>query len=42
MFTDIDTLGDLAERGAVGRPARLAIDCGDKEMVKRQRRFEEK
>jgi|SoiMethySBSTD1v2_1073268.scaffolds.fasta_scaffold39624_1 hypothetical protein len=32
----------LAERDAVGRLARLTIDCGNEEMVTRQRCFEEK
>jgi len=32
----------LAERDAVGRLARLTIDCGNEDMVTRQRKFEEK
>jgi hypothetical protein len=32
----------LAERDAAGRLARLTIDCGNAERVRRQRRFEEK
>jgi hypothetical protein len=31
----------LAERDAVGRLARLTIDCGNEEIVRRQRHFEE-